>query len=95
MHKNWQLKIPLWLFIRIFMVTAHNLFLDSNFPNSYLLPIRGYPWYKNEINKLKRGYYSSNNSQDSNKEKLLKKTSKNKKKAKHGYTKFRRNTIYR
>ena len=72
MIKNWQLKIPFWLFIRIFMVTAQNLFLDSNSPNSYLLPIRGYPWYKNERNKLKRGYYSSNNSQDSNKEKLLK-----------------------
>jgi hypothetical protein len=50
-----------------------NLFQDSNFPKSYLLPIRGYSWHKNEIKKVRRGHYSSNNFQDSTKRKSTKK----------------------
>jgi hypothetical protein len=53
-------------------VKRQNLFLDSNFPKSYLLPIRGYSWHKNQIKRISRGHYSSNNFQDSTKEKLLK-----------------------
>jgi hypothetical protein len=49
-----------------------NLFRDSNFPKSFLLPIRGYSWHKNGIKRIRRGHYSSNNIQDSTKEKLLK-----------------------
>jgi hypothetical protein len=35
-----------------------------------LLPqIRGSPWHNNEIKRIRSGYYSSNNFQDSNKRK--------------------------
>jgi hypothetical protein len=44
-----------------------NLFQDSNFPKSYLPPIRGSSWHKNEIKMTRRGHYSSNNFQDSTK----------------------------
>jgi hypothetical protein len=30
---------------------------------------RGFSWHKNEIKRIRRGYYSSNNFQDSNKKK--------------------------
>jgi hypothetical protein len=43
----------------------------SNFPKSYLPPIRG-SWHKHEIKMIRRGHYSSNNSQDSNKRKSTK-----------------------
>jgi hypothetical protein len=36
-------------------------------PKSYLTQIRGFSWHKNEIKMIRRGYYSSNNFQDSNK----------------------------
>jgi hypothetical protein len=49
------------------MVKHRNLFRDSNFPKSYFLPIRGSSWHKNEIKMIRRGYYSSNNFQDSTK----------------------------
>jgi hypothetical protein len=47
------------------MVQHRNLFQDSNFPKSYLPPIRGSSWHKNEIKMIRRGHYSSNNFQDS------------------------------
>jgi hypothetical protein len=47
-------------------------FWTATSPKSYLLPIRGYSWHKNEIKRIRRGCYSSNNFQDSTKEKLLK-----------------------
>jgi hypothetical protein len=53
-------------------VQRRNLFLDSNFPKSYLPQIRGSSWHKTEIKMIRRGHYSSNNFQDSNKRKLLK-----------------------
>jgi hypothetical protein len=55
------------------MVQRRNLFQDSNFPKSYLPQIRGSSWQKNEIKMIKRGHYSSNNFQDSNKRKGTKK----------------------
>jgi hypothetical protein len=61
-----------WEFSRIFTVKRRNLFWDSNFPKSYLLPIRGYSWHKNEIKMIRRGHYSSNNFQDSTKRKSTK-----------------------
>jgi hypothetical protein len=42
-------------------------FQDSNIPKSYLTQIRGFSWQKNEIKRIRSGYYSSNNFQDSNK----------------------------
>jgi hypothetical protein len=50
-------------------VQHQNLFQDSNFPKSYLTQIRGFSWHNNEIKMIRRGYYSSNNFQDSNKRK--------------------------
>jgi hypothetical protein len=61
-----------WEFSQIFTVKRRNLFRDSNFPKSYLPPIRGYYWHKNEIKRIRRGHYSSTNFQYSTKEKLLK-----------------------
>jgi hypothetical protein len=51
------------------MVQRRNLFQDSNFPKSYLPPIRGSSWNKNNIKIIRRGHYSSNNFQDSTKRK--------------------------
>jgi hypothetical protein len=48
-------------------VQRRNLFQDSNFPKSYLPQIRGSSWHKNKIKMIRRGHYSSNNFQDSNK----------------------------
>jgi hypothetical protein len=57
-------------FSRIFTVQHRNLFPDSNIPKSFLTQIRGFFWHKNEIKIIRRGYYSSNNFQDSNKRKI-------------------------
>jgi hypothetical protein len=54
-------------------VQQQNLFQDSNFPKSFLPQIRGYSWHNNEIKMIRRGYYSCNNFQDSNKIKIIKK----------------------
>jgi hypothetical protein len=54
-----------WDFSRILTAKRRNLFQDINFSKSYLLPIRGYSWHKNEIKMIKRGHFSSNNFQDS------------------------------
>jgi hypothetical protein len=62
-----------WEFSRIFTVKRKNLFQDINFPKSYLLPIRGCSWHKNEIKIIRRDYYSSNNFQDSTKRKSTEK----------------------
>jgi hypothetical protein len=53
-------------------VQHRNLFQDSNIPKSYLTQIRGFSWHKIEIKRIRRGYYSSNNFQDSNKRKRTK-----------------------
>jgi hypothetical protein len=50
-------------------VQHQNLFQDSNLPKSYLPQIRGSSWHINEIKRIRSGYYSSNNFQDSNKRK--------------------------
>jgi hypothetical protein len=54
-------------------VQPENLFQDSNFPKSYLPQIRGSSWHNNEIKRIRSGYYSSNNFQDSNKRKSTEK----------------------
>jgi hypothetical protein len=50
-------------------VQHRNLFQDSNFPKSYLPQIRCSSWHNNKIIRIRSGYYSSNNFQDSNKRK--------------------------
>src|SRR5215213_6156440 len=42
MLKNWQLKITFWLCVRIFLVTAQNLFLDSTSPNIISLSLENH-----------------------------------------------------
>jgi hypothetical protein len=69
MHKKSQVKKIFREFSRIFMVQHQNLFQDSNIPKSYLAQIRGFSLHNNEIKMIRRGYYSSNNFQDSNKRK--------------------------
>jgi hypothetical protein len=54
-------------------VQHRNLFQDSNFPKSYLPQIRGSSWHNNKIKMIRRGHYSSNNLQDSNKRKSIEK----------------------
>jgi hypothetical protein len=51
-------------------VQHQNLFQDSNVPKSYLPQIRDFSWHNNEIKKIRSGFYSSNNFQDSNKRKI-------------------------
>jgi hypothetical protein len=70
MHKKFQVKKIFSEFSRIFTVQHQNLFQDSNFPKSYLPQIRGSFWHNNEIKRIRSGYYSSNNFQDSNKRKI-------------------------
>jgi hypothetical protein len=48
-------------------VQRRNLFQDSNFPKSYLPPIRGSSWRKNKIKMIRRDHYNSNKFQDSTK----------------------------
>jgi hypothetical protein len=69
MQKKFQIKKIFREFSRICTVQRRNLFQDSNFPKSYLPQIRGSSWHKNEIKMIRRGHYSSNNVQDSNKRK--------------------------
>jgi hypothetical protein len=57
----------------MFTVQRRNLFQDSNFLKSYLPPIKGFSWQKNEIKMIRRGNYSSNNFQDSTKRKSTEK----------------------
>jgi hypothetical protein len=54
-------------------VQRRNLFQDSNFPKSYLPQIRGSSWHNNKIKMIRRGHYSINNFQDSNKRKITEK----------------------
>jgi hypothetical protein len=67
MHKKFQVQKLYREFSRIFMVQHKKLFQDNNIPKSYLTQIRGFSWHKNEIKMIRRGYYSSNNFQESNK----------------------------
>jgi hypothetical protein len=57
----------------MFTVQHRNLFQDNNFPKSYLPQIRGSSWHNNEIKMIRRGHYSRNNFQDSNKRKSTEK----------------------
>jgi hypothetical protein len=70
-HKKTQINRTYWDFSWIFTVKRRNLFRDSNFPKSYLPPIRGYSWHKNEIKMIRRVNYSSNDFQDSIKRKSI------------------------
>jgi hypothetical protein len=67
MHKKSQVQKIYRGISRIFTVQHQKQFQDSNIPKSYLAQIRGFSWHKNKIKRIRSGYYSSNNFQDSNK----------------------------
>jgi hypothetical protein len=69
MHTKSQVQNIYREFLRIFTVQHRKYFQDSNIPKYYLAQIRGFSWHKNEIKRIRRGHYSSNNFQDSNKRK--------------------------
>jgi hypothetical protein len=69
MNKKSQVQKIYREFLRIFKVQHRKQFQDSNISKSYLTQIRGFPWHNNKIKRIRSGYYSSNNSQDSNKRK--------------------------
>jgi hypothetical protein len=52
--------------------STENSFRIATSPNLYLTRIRGLSWHKNEIKRIRRGHYSSNDFQDSNKRKSTK-----------------------
>jgi hypothetical protein len=49
--------------------STKNSFRTATSPNLYLTQIRGFSWHDNEIKRIRRDHYSSNNFQDSNKRK--------------------------
>jgi hypothetical protein len=53
--------------------STENSFRTATSPNLYLTQIRGFSWHNNEIKLLRRGHYSSNDFQDSNKRKSTEK----------------------
>jgi hypothetical protein len=53
--------------------TAQKSISGQQLLKSYLPPIRGSSWHKNEIKMIRRGHYSSNNFQDSTKRKITQK----------------------
>jgi hypothetical protein len=69
MNKKSQVQKIYRDFSRIFTVQHQKLFKGSNIPKSYLTQIRDFSWHNNEIKRIRSGYYSSNNFQDSNKRK--------------------------
>jgi hypothetical protein len=52
--------------------SAENSFRTATSPNLYLTEIRGFSWHNNKIKMIRRGHYSSNDFQDSNKRKSTK-----------------------
>jgi hypothetical protein len=69
MDKKSQVQKIYREFPRIFTVQHQKQFQDSNIPKSYLTQIRGFSSHNNKIKRIRSGYYSSNNFQDSNKRK--------------------------
>jgi hypothetical protein len=49
--------------------STENSFRTATSPNLYLTRIRVFSWHNNKIKRIRRGHYSSNDFQDSNKRK--------------------------
>jgi hypothetical protein len=60
-------------FYEFLQCSTENSFRTATSPNLYLTQIRGFSWQNNEIKMIRRGHYSSNYFQDSNKRKITKK----------------------
>jgi hypothetical protein len=50
--------------------STENSFRTATSPNLYLTQIRCFSWHNNEIKRIRRGHYSSNDFQDLNKRKI-------------------------
>jgi hypothetical protein len=53
--------------------STENSFRTATFSNLYLTKIRGFSWHNNKIKMIRRGHYSINDFQDSNKRKITEK----------------------
>jgi hypothetical protein len=56
-------------FFEYLWCSTENSFRTATSPNLYLTQIRGFSWHNNKIKRIRRGHYSSNDFQDSNKRK--------------------------
>jgi hypothetical protein len=65
--RNRRSKIYTENFHEFLRCSTENSFRTATSPNLYLTQIRGFSWHNNEIKRIRSGYYSSNNFQDSNK----------------------------
>jgi hypothetical protein len=59
-------------FHKFLRCSTENSFRTAASPNLYLTQIRGFSWHNNKIKMIRRGHYSSNDFQDSNKRKRTK-----------------------
>jgi hypothetical protein len=59
-------------FYEFLRCSTENSFRTATSPNLYLTQIRGFSWHNNEIKIIRRGHYSGNDFQDSNKRKSTK-----------------------
>jgi hypothetical protein len=67
--RNRRSKIHKENFYEFLRCSNENSFRTATSPNLYLTRIRGFSWHNNEIKRTRRGHYSSNDFQDSNKRK--------------------------
>jgi hypothetical protein len=67
MHKKSQVQKIYREFYEFLRCSTKNSFGTATSPNLYLTQIRGFSWHNNKIKKIRRGHYSSNDFQDSNK----------------------------
>jgi hypothetical protein len=73
MHKKSQVQKIYRDFSQTFTMQHRKQFRTATSPNLYLTQIRGFSWHNNEIKMIRRGHYSSNDFQDSNKRKSTEK----------------------
>jgi hypothetical protein len=67
MHKKFQVQKIYREFSQILQCSTENYFRIATSPNLTSLKLEGSLGTKNEIKRIRRGHYSSNNFQDSNK----------------------------
>jgi hypothetical protein len=67
--RNFRSKIYTENLYEFLRCSTKNSFRTATSSNLYLTRIRGFSWHNNKIKRIRRGYYSSNDFQDSNKRK--------------------------
>jgi hypothetical protein len=71
--RNFRSKRYTENFHKFLRCSTGNSFRTATFPNLYLTQIRGFSWHNNKIKMIRRGHYSNNDFQDSNKRKSTEK----------------------